>query len=124
MNPEERNKLVWDFLETVCLPLMKSKGATYAQVDLTNDANANFKRAAERWGVTVGQAIGVYMGKHFDALETYVRTGGQAESEPIALRLADLVNYALIFYSWLVESGAIEPPRSVMAIKSDYNLAA
>lgn len=109
MTPTERKKIAQEFLENVCWPLMESKGASYAQIDLTNDANANFKRAAARWGITVDQAIGVYMGKHFDALETYVRGG--YESEPIEQRLADLINYGLIFYTWLVESGRIKHTR-------------
>lgn len=117
MTPEERNRLVREFLDKVCLPLMGAKGHDYAQADITNDALANFKRAASRWGVTVEQAIGVYMGKHMDAIETFIRraASGAARqpSEPIELRVADLVNYALLLYCWLVEAGvAAEPPRA------------
>ncbi len=93
---EQRAAIVKKFLDEECFPVMLAKGRDYAGTDHQPDVNANFKRAAERWGIPVLAAWGVYFGKHIDAIETYVRTGGQSESEPILGRITDAVNYLFI----------------------------
>lgn len=103
MEAPQRDKLIRDFLAGICFPLLESKGASYAQTDVQPDVNSNFKRQAVVWGVTPLQAWGIYFGKHIDAIQTHIRTGGSFESEPIHLRIADAVNYLLILYSLLEE---------------------
>jgi hypothetical protein len=63
----------------------KTKGHDYAGEE---DALSNFKRNADRLGLTPIQVWGVYFHKHLDAIETYVREGGVA-SEPIEGRIQD-----------------------------------
>jgi hypothetical protein len=103
---EVRRQIIQEFLATHCFPVLKAKGQDYAQTDRQDDVNANFKRAAERWGTTVLQAWGVYFGKHIDAIETYIRRGGQAESEPIIGRITDAVNYLFILVTLLEDAAA------------------
>lgn len=105
---EQRHDIVQKFLTEKSAPVMKAKGRDYAGTDHQPDVNANFKRAAARWGVPVLAAWGVYFGKHIDAIETYVRTGGQAESEPILGRITDAVNYLFILLA-LLEDPELKP---------------
>lgn len=70
----------------------KRKGHDYAGED---DALANFKRHAEQLGLTPEQIWGVYAGKHWDAIMTYVREGAVA-SEPIEGRIQDAILYLFL----------------------------
>ena len=102
----QRSAIIETFLKEQCYPVMEVKGRDYAGTDHQPDVNANFKRAAERWGVPVLAAWGIYFGKHIDAIETYVRTGGQAESEPILGRITDAVNYLFILLALIERSSS------------------
>lgn len=79
------------------------------------DVLANFKRQAERWGVSPLVVAGIYEGKHQDALETFVRELQKAagdwakqfalvrQGEGILSRLDDLRNYADLFEGLLAD---------------------
>ena len=71
---------------------MTTKGADYAG---SEDRLANFKRNAERWGMTPIQVWSIYFGKHMDAIESYVKKG-KLESEPIEARIMDARNYLFL----------------------------
>jgi hypothetical protein len=83
--------------------LNRRKGKDYAG---DFDALLNFKTNAERWGLTPLQVWGVYCGKHWDAIQTYVRNNGQVESEPIEGRLHDVIVYAFLLLGLIEEQKA------------------
>lgn len=71
--------------------LLKAKGAEYTRH--SEDRLANFKRAGEALGLPPIVIWGVYAGKHWDSIMTFLRFG-QAESvEAIEGRFDDLHNY-------------------------------
>lgn len=59
------------------------------------DALANFKEQAKAVGLTPEQVWGIFAGKHWAAVMTYVREGDVA-SEPIEGRLHDIILYAFL----------------------------
>jgi hypothetical protein len=56
------------------------------------DRLANFKRQATRWGVEPMRVLGIYMGKHMDAIESYIRDNKEGP-EGIMSNVGDLMNY-------------------------------
>lgn len=99
--------------------LSDQKGAEYTQLgeDYQNDdvdCLANFKSVAERFGISPLMALGVYMGKHFDSIETFIAEIGKMESyeqallktvegEGIISRLDDARNYLDLMEALLAE---------------------
>lgn len=79
--------------------LNNKKGHDYAGDE---DALANFKNHAAELGLTPEQIWGVYAGKHYDAIKTYVREGAVA-SEPIEGRIEDMILYLFLLYGLVVE---------------------
>lgn len=77
--------------------LLSVKGGEYAGSD---DRLANFKRGAFRTGCTPLQVLWVYLSKHIDSVETFVRDEAEKvtreRSEPIDGRLDDIINYCLL----------------------------
>lgn len=84
--------------------LAKSKGSEYSG---DQDRLRNFREGAERYGLPMEIIWGVYAGKHWDALQTYIRdlnTGVErTRSEPIDGRVDDLLVYLLLFKAMLEE---------------------
>lgn len=85
------------------------------------DRLANFKRQAERWGGTPEHILGVYLGKHLDAIQRAVTELvafrlDEIEariSEPIEGRLVDAINYLILLGALLEERrGSIEDQSS------------
>jgi hypothetical protein len=66
-----------------------SKAAVYAT---DADRLANFKRQGARWGVEPMRVLGIYMGKHMDAIESYIRDHKEGP-EGIQSNVGDLMNY-------------------------------
>jgi hypothetical protein len=83
--------------------LNDTKGSDYAGDE---DALSNFKRHAERLGLTPELVWAVYAGKHWDAIETYCRTG-EVKSEAIEGRVYDLVLYSLLLLGLVREREAL-----------------
>lgn len=79
---------VWDSIHK----LNRTKGRDYSGDE---DVLENFKRNAERLGLTKEQVLGVYMNKHLDAIYTYISTG-KVESEGIEGRIHDAVFYLIL----------------------------
>jgi len=71
------------------------KGRDYAGIE---DVLGNFKKRAERLGLSPLKVWGLYFGKHIDAIETFVKTEKLA-SEPIEMRIVDAINYLLLGYA-------------------------
>ena len=102
MKIETRQKLAQDIFKE-CLEVLEKKGKDYSGSD---DCLSNFKRNAERLGLTKYQIMLVYMAKHFDSICNAIKADPEspkAESEPIRGRIVDLINYAVIFYALMEE---------------------
>ena len=89
-----------DFLAVMqeCDRLLTSKGHDYCQgasVGSDRERLKNFYRNAEKLGIPARTVLAVYLGKHLDAIETFLKNG-QVESEPIEGRIADAINYLLL----------------------------
>lgn len=84
-----------------CLEVMQAKGADY-----THDDNklANFERQASSMGLPPLVILRVYLQKHIDAFDAYVKTG-KVESEPLEMRIVDIVNYFILALGQAVASG-------------------
>lgn len=82
-----------------CDEILGVKGRDYTQGD---GRLKNFTRNAERLGLSAEQVLAIYLFKHMDAIETYLRKG-RVESEPIEGRIYDAINYLLLLYK-LVQS--------------------
>ena len=85
--------------------IKSSKGADYSE---DNDRLSNFKNIAREMGCKPSLVWAVYFRKHIDAVIKHTRCG-QTESEPIEDRLADIINYCLL-YQGLVEEGKAKQP--------------
>lgn len=80
-----------------CDRLLTVKGHDYTQGDLkrAHGRLKNFYRSAEKLGVPARTVLAVYLAKHMDAIETFLKLG-QVESEPIEGRICDAINYLLL----------------------------
>lgn len=120
MNHEERLKFAEGIFDQ-CLDIMRTKGLSYAS---EGDASENFKRIAEATGQTKYQVWAVYFGKHVLSLNNAVKRNPDlpavADGEPIAGRVADIINYAVLLammvqddeVSAMANSGHIVEPEN------------
>lgn len=91
---KERDILkIADELMEEAYKLLQKKNSDYSNSD---DALAGFKLTAEEVGIGNYQAWLVYARKHWSAISTFCRRGGQVESEPIRERLKDMINYCCL----------------------------
>jgi len=69
------------------------------------DVLANFKRVAERSGISPLQCILVYFLKHIDSIQSIVSPpkGTITQAEPIVERFADASNYLNLMLALLIE---------------------
>lgn len=91
----------FDSLLRQCVHLLAVKGKDYTIG--TEDKLHNFKTVGEFTGMTPEQTLGVYFYKHIAAIFAYIKNSGQSESEPIEGRIADAVNYLLLFNKMVQE---------------------
>jgi hypothetical protein len=77
------------------------KGADYTQK--SDDALKNFKGAGRDLGLSPYQILGVYMKKHQDAINSFIKNEGQLESEPIKERIIDNINYLCLLWGLICE---------------------
>ena len=87
--------------------LTASKGIEYANSD---DQLANFKRLSEKLGLTPEAVNLVYLTKHMDAIESYVKNG-KSNSEPIHGRIEDAILYLILLKSIIVEKEGVDPVK-------------
>ena len=99
--------------------LLKVKGADYTD---GIDRLANFKSGAVAFGLTPMQVWGVFAKKHIDAIFAFVRNG-KVESEPIAERIADAINY-LYLLQGLIEEPSVPPFTPVVMLTEPQRRAA
>lgn len=77
----------------------EAKGHDYAGDD---DALANFKQQGVALGLTPEQVWGVFAGKHWAAVMTFIREGDVA-SEPIEGRIHDVILYSFLLLGLIRE---------------------
>lgn len=108
-----------DKLFSESFELLKSKNKDYSTND---DALSGFKLAARDAGVTNYQAWLIFARKHWGAIATFCRNGGQVESEPIEERLKDMINYCILL-ACLIEDNRKDIVTSAMKdIQSHYEV--
>jgi hypothetical protein len=103
MTGELAERIMEDLLKK-CQEIRLSKGIAYGG---NKDRLGNFKRCAELSNTTTEQVWYVYFIKHFDALSSYIRKEYK-DSEPIEMRIADLINYLLLLHAIISEKEIIE----------------
>ena len=99
MTDKDFYQMVDSFL-VECIDTMKSKGQAYAGEG--QDTFANFKRIADRYKIKPEFVLMVYLSKHLDAIDAYIR-GEYHDPEPIHGRIKDAINYLLILFGMIKE---------------------
>ena len=92
-----------DTFLTSTLEVMRRKGHDYRQGH-DDDLLHNFRTVADSVGIPMEKVWFTYFFKHYAALATYIREGGQSESEPIEGRIQDLIVYLVLFYRMVQEA--------------------
>lgn len=86
--------------------LREKKGAEYAGTHV-DDCLANFKRNAIDCGLSMEQIWRVYAGKHWDAVNQYIRDTSvgtvRDNMEPIDGRIDDLLVYLMLLKAMVIE---------------------
>ena len=100
MNSLDYDRIVGELMSLAReIETSKRPGYTVGSVDVL----ANFKRVAERTGISVEQAWCVYFLKHVDAITTIMTKPDLPVSEEPPGRFADAVNYLRLGYALLKE---------------------
>jgi len=102
MTIKKRQKIAKDLFNK-CIDILIKKGKDYAG---NEDCLSNFKRNAERLGLTKYQIWAVYWNKHVDSINNAIKSNPnfpQVESEPLESRIIDLINYEIILLALLLE---------------------
>lgn len=107
------------FLEKT-LEIMRVKGHDYRQGN-DNDLIHNFRTVSEAVNEPMEKVWFTYFYKHYAALTTYIKNGGQSESEPIEGRISDLIVYLLLFHEILLDK---EKKRKENLAKNPVHLMA
>jgi hypothetical protein len=104
MNQQEFDGVVRQTIASI-EKLLRVKGGEYAG---STDRLANFKRGASRTGAHPYQVLWIYLSKHLDSVETFIRKTvcevPQELSEPIEGRLDDIINYCLLMKALVQET--------------------
>jgi hypothetical protein len=93
-----------DELVNEAIGVLKAKGKDYSS---DTDALANFKRNADKLGLTKYQVWSLYFTKHVDAIINSIKrdpVNPQVESEPIKSRVVDIINYGICLVALLEEN--------------------
>lgn len=78
-----------------------------AYVQGNPDVLHNFKTNADRMGITPLQCIGIYWGKHVDAITSYLKDPNIKQAEAIEGRLADCINYLKLINALIREKNGV-----------------
>ena len=77
-----------------CCSLSDSKSVEYTQS--SNDKLANFKNIGRRFNIDPLLVAGVYMHKHIDSVNNFIKTGEMSSGESLHSRLSDIINYCIL----------------------------
>lgn len=104
MNQADFDAVVHDTIASI-KKLLEVKGGEYAGSD---DRLANFKRGQLRTGAHPYQVLWIYLSKHIDSVETFIKDSAagvnRQRSEPIDGRLDDIINYCLLMKALVKET--------------------
>lgn len=103
------NKEFYDLMDNLfdsAKEIAKSKGEDYTRGN-TQDALINFKEAAKEGDIDPKTVWFIYARKHWVAINNYVKTNGQSESEPISERIKDLINYLVLLQGLIVDKESL-----------------
>jgi hypothetical protein len=84
----------FDAILRTCLEVLKVKGRDYTIGSA--DRLQNFKDVGNMVNEPPMKVLATYLWKHVAAVFSYIKSGGQNESEPIELRIVDCINYLLL----------------------------
>jgi len=90
-----------DTLWSEIMVVNKEKGRDYTVN--SEDALANFKVSGEDFNIEPMKVLGILMSKHDKAIYSYIKSGGQNESEPIRGRLHDSILYKFLLNALIEE---------------------
>jgi hypothetical protein len=102
----ERERVIEELMEK-CREVLCAKGKDYSG---ETDSLSNFKRNAERLGLTKYQVWLVYFLKHVDSVSNAIKAAPafpQVESEPLEDRVIDIANYVFILAALIREDQAL-----------------
>lgn len=85
------------------LVIAKAKGEDYTKGNAL-DALISFKEAGADVDVNALKTCWIFMNKHYAAITNYVKTGGKSESEPIDMRIKDMINYLVLLLALIKEN--------------------
>lgn len=85
-----------------------SKGREYAD---DAEALANFYHRAEEYAVDPKVVCGIFLGKHVDAVKSFIRSG-DVQSEPIESRVYDVILYSALLLGLVEDERAAAGPVS------------
>jgi hypothetical protein len=85
-----------------CLETMRVKGHDYRQGN-DSDLLHNFRTVGQAVDEDMAKVWFTYFYKHYSAMVTFIKEGGQSESEPIEGRIKDMIVYLLLFYRMVQE---------------------
>jgi hypothetical protein len=94
----------FDRILSICFDVLKIKGRDYTIE--SPDRLKNFKDVASMVDVPPMKVLATYLWKHIAAVFSYIKSGGQNESEPIEMRIVDCINYLLLLGKMVSELGA------------------
>ncbi len=89
MTHEKFNEYQKKLLDLV-IEMKNTKGKEYANSD---DRFGNFNRLSSRLGLTNTQVAWVYITKHLDSIESYIKNGKVYSTESIQGRILDAITY-------------------------------
>ena len=96
--------------------ILTGKGREYTDGD---DALSNFKLNATRLGMNPPQVLAIYMMKHINSIETYLKqfTSGSLDdivdsSEGITSRIDDAINYLELLHLLLIDLGFVDVAKT------------
>lgn len=111
----DRLRLLADELWDYSRKLGEKKGAEYAHMDNQEDDRfRNFRLAAQvAMMENPGQSVMNYLMKSFMSIGRYVaRNCAASMNEPVKDRFADLINYTVMLYGWVVEQEEANEQRA------------
>lgn len=100
MNAAQFEQILQDTYDTL-LQLTRTKGAEYAH---DADQLANFKRLSDRLGMPAEAILMVYLTKHLDSIESFIREPQKGLSEPIDARIDDAILYLCLLKALIHDS--------------------
>lgn len=90
-----------------CFKTMREKGHDYRQGN-DKDLLHNFRTVAQTVNSSMEKVWFTYFYKHYSAMCTYIKEGGQSESEPIEGRIKDQIVYLILFYRMVTDAKRVK----------------